>query len=104
MIFCVLLCTFLRITSTQPLLDNEEDDDQTQLDDSLLNTYIAIPGRFSNYNHHQFNIPQNFYDDHQQQESYYRNKQYNPANVNVFKRIIMLPRVGRRSVRSTSNK
>ena len=103
MICLVLLCTFVQISNTQPLLD-DGDEDQNQIDNSLLNNYFLAPGQFGRNHHRGFDVPENSYDHHrqqQQQQLFYQNKQYNPDTVQLNKRIIMLPRVGRRSVRST---
>jgi hypothetical protein len=82
MICFVLLCTFIQYSNTQPLLNDDNDADQTQLYDEILNNYLSGSGRF--------NIPESFYNyDHHQ------NKQYYPDNIQLAKRIIMLPRVGR---------
>jgi hypothetical protein len=101
MICCVLLCTFVQIGSTQPLLD-DDDDVQAQVDSTVLNNYAAALGRYGSNYPRAFNIPENFYD-HRQQQLFYPTKQYNPDNVQLAKRIIMLPRVGRRSIRSAKN-
>jgi hypothetical protein len=97
----VLLCTFIRISNTQPLLD-DGDEDQNQVDTSFLNNYFAASGRSARNYPRGFDIPESLFDHHRQQQLYYQNKQYNPDNVQLAKRIIMLPRVGRRSVRSIS--
>jgi hypothetical protein len=91
------LCIFVQITNTQPLVD-DDDERPTQFYDPTFNNYIVRSGRFVNNNPYRLNIPENLYDYYQQ------NKQYNPDNVQLAKRIIMLPRVGRRSVRSTFEK
>jgi hypothetical protein len=79
----VLLCTFIRIGNAQPTLI-DDDEDQTQVDNSFINNYVAGGNRLNG------EIPlENFL---------YHKKQFNPDNVHLAKRIIMLPRVGRRSV------
>ncbi len=103
MICFVLMSTFVRISSTQPLV-NDDGEDQTQVYDPLLNNYIFQSGRFIRNNPYSANIPENLYDYHQQQQLAQQNKQYNPDNIQLAKRIIMLPRVGRRSILSSSQK
>ncbi|CAF3028097.1 unnamed protein product [Rotaria sp. Silwood2] len=103
-IFFVLLCTFVRISSTQPLLDDDDDEDQTKLDSLFFKNYLAALGQLTNNTRHKFNILQHLYDDHQQTNLFNQNKQYNPDSGQLAKRIIMLPRVGRRSIRSISYK
>ncbi len=102
MIGFALLCIFVRMSSTQPVLDND-DEYQTQGNHPYLNNYIAASARYASNNLHRLDIPANLYDRDQQQQ-FYHNKQYNPDNVQLAKRIIMLPRVGRRSIRSASQK
>ncbi|UJR22418.1 hypothetical protein I4U23_025478 [Adineta vaga] len=87
--FClVLLCTFIQIGNTQPTIATAADDEvQTQIENSFINNYASalndrLNGKLS-------------YDDY-----YYHKKQFNPDSVQLAKRIIMLPRVGRRSIRS----
>jgi len=97
----VFLCTFIRISSTQPFY-TDDDDDQIQVDNLFPNNYFAASGRLTINNPHRFNVPESLYNHHQQQQQLlYQNKQYNPDNVQLAKRIIMLPRVGRRSIEST---
>ncbi|CAF0966614.1 unnamed protein product [Rotaria sordida] len=96
-IFVVLLCTFVQFISTQPLLD-DDDEDQTQLDSPFFNNYVIASGRIPNNIHHKLNIPQYLYDDHEQNKLFHQNKQYYPDSDQFVKRIIMLPRVGRRSI------
>jgi len=78
MICLVLLCTFIQIGNTQP----------TIVDDQIENA-------FSN----NYDSPMN--DKTPFEDMYYHRKQFSPDNVQLGKRLIMLPRVGRRSVRST---
>ncbi len=96
MIYFVLLCTFIQYSNTQPLFNviNDDNDDPTQAYDDMLNNYISQSNRL--------NIPENLYNYYQQQQLVHQNKQYHPDNLHLAKRIIMLPRVGRRSIRSTS--
>jgi hypothetical protein len=82
MICLVLICTFIQIGNTQP----------TFLDDDVDN---QIENAFSN----NYDSPMN--DKTPFEDMYYHRKQSSPDNVQLDKRIIMLPRVGRRSVRST---
>lgn len=97
MICFVLLWAFIQISNTQPLLvDNDED--QYQVDNPFLSNNLLTSGRFVRNYLHGFDIPEHLYNHHQQQQLL---KQYNPDNVKLTKRIIMLPRVGRRSIRST---
>ncbi|CAF3180234.1 unnamed protein product [Rotaria socialis] len=96
MVFFVLLFTFLQISSTQPLLYGDDDDDQAQLDNLVFTYHLADPGRLPSYNHHKTNFPQNVYEDHLADETFYRNNQFSPGNLQWTKRIIMLPRIGRR--------
>jgi hypothetical protein len=101
MVCFVFLCTFIRISSTQPFYA-DDDDDQIQVDNSFPNNYFAASGQLTINNPHRFNVPESLYNPHQQQQQlFYQNKQYNPDNVQLAKRIIMLPRVGRRSIEST---
>ncbi len=98
------MCTFIQISSTQPLVD-DDGEDQTQVYDPLFNNYIFESGRFVRNNPYNVNnIPESLYDYQQQQQFVQENKQYNPENIQLAKRIIMLPRVGRRSVLSSSQK
>jgi len=97
------VCTFIQISSTQPLVD-DDGEDQTQVYDPLFNNYIIESGRFVRNNPYSVNIPESLYDYQQQQQFVQENKQYNPDNIQLAKRIIMLPRVGRRSILSSSQK
>lgn len=99
MICFAVFCTFVRISNTQPLFDND-DDGQTQVYDPFFNKYIVESGRFARNTPYRLNIPESLYAYHQQQQQ----QQFNPNNLQLAKRIIMLPRVGRRSIRSTSQK
>ncbi len=85
MICFVLLCTFIQYSNTQPLFNDDNDADQIQMYDEILNNYLTGSGRFNN--------PESS-DDYY----YHQNKQYEPDNIQLAKRIIMLPRVGRRSI------
>ena len=81
----VLLCTLISYSSAQPIFNSDEDD-QMQVYDDIYNSPI----------------PKNFYDYHQRQFWHLNKPQYRPDGLQLAKRIIMLPRVGRRSIRSTS--
>ncbi|CAF0767827.1 unnamed protein product [Adineta ricciae] len=86
MTYLVLLCAFIQLGSSQPTIV-DDDEVQSQIDTSFLNNYAnIINDRFNG------KIPVEDY--------YYHKKQFNPDNVQLAKRIIMLPRVGRRSVQS----
>jgi hypothetical protein len=100
MICFVLLCTYVRISSTQPLLNSDDDEDQAEVYEPFLNNLIIKSGRFPPNN------PESLYDYHEEQQPqlFHQNKQYHPDNLQLAKRIIMLPRVGRRSIRSSSRK
>ena len=91
---------FVRISSKQLLLVDRDNKDQIQIGSTPFKGYVAVAGRLSDYSYHQPPIPEDLYDDHQQRVLVHRNKQYNPDNTKLVKRIIMLPRIGRRSVRS----
>jgi len=82
MICLVLLCTFIQIGNTQPTSVDDDIDDQ-------------IENAFSNNYGSAMNDKTPF------EDMYYHRKQFSPDNVQLAKRIIMLPRVGRRSVQST---
>ncbi|CAF2039151.1 unnamed protein product [Rotaria magnacalcarata] len=96
MVFFVLLCTFFQISSAQPLLYEGDDGDQIQLNNLVFTNHLAGLSRLPSYNHYKANLPQNVYEDHLAEETFYRNKQFNPGNLQLAKRIIMLPRIGRR--------
>ncbi|CAF1016728.1 unnamed protein product [Adineta steineri] len=82
-----LICTFIQIGNAQPIII-DDDDYQNQIENSFINNYAAtINDRLIS------RIPI--------EDFYYHKKQFNPDNVQLSKRIIMLPRVGRRSIRST---
>lgn len=86
--FClVLLCTFIQIGSAQPSIV-DDDDMQTQLENPFIDNYAN-------------GINDRVYGKVPLEDYFYHKKQLNPDNVQLAKRIIMLPRVGRRSVRST---
>ena len=70
----------MQIGNAQPILA-DDDEDQTQIENSFLN------------NHNRLNDENAFAD------FYYYRKQFNPDDIQLTKRIIMLPRVGRRSIR-----
>ncbi|CAF1088856.1 unnamed protein product [Rotaria sp. Silwood1] len=97
-IFFVLLCTFVRISSTQPLLDDNDDEDQTKLYSPFFKNYVAALGRLTSNTRHKFHIPQHIHDDHQQKKLLHQTKEHHPDSEQLTKRIIMLPRVGRRSI------
>jgi hypothetical protein len=82
----VLLCTFIQIGSTLPTLV-DDDEDQAQMDNSFINNYATVADRLNG------KIPF--------EDLYYHRKPFNSDNIQLGKRIIMLPRVGRRSIRST---
>lgn len=86
MICLAFLCTFVRLGSAQPLLAAVSDNDQVRLENFLLNRYAGLSGRFANDEHH-----------------YPRLSHVNLDDVHLAKRIIMLPRVGRRSIPSASD-
>ncbi len=90
MICFLLLCTFIQYSNTQPLLNDDNDEEQTRIYDEILNNYIPRQG--------QLNIPESLYNYHHRQQLFPQNKQYHPDNLQLAKRIIMLPRVGRRSI------
>lgn len=86
MICFVLFCTLISFGQTQPVFNNDEDD-QMQVYDDIYASHI----------------PRNFYDYHPSRGFFQLNNQRDhPDGLQLAKRIIMLPRVGRRSVRSTS--
>lgn len=95
MVFAVLLCTFIQISSTQPVL-NDDDEDQTQLDNSVYIDYPARVGRIPYSHHNQHNNPGNVYVDPLRYDLFNQDKRYVPDNAHLTKRVIMLPRVGRR--------
>jgi len=99
MICLVLLCTFAQIGHTQPMLI-DDDDELAQFDNSLVNNLAA--GRYGNFPY-DFNMPHALRHRLQQQISHLNKQQQNPDGIDLTKRIIMLPRVGRRSVRSAAN-
>ena len=91
----MLLCAFVRISSTQPFLDDDVDEnDLARIDSSLLNNYVAAPGRFASNYPRGFNYPESVVDSHQWSSLHPNNLN----RVHLAKRIIMLPRVGRRSL------
>jgi hypothetical protein len=89
MICLVLLCTFIQIGNTRSTFvdDNDDDEDQIQIENSFVNNYPSINDRLNGKS--------------PLEDFYYNKKQFNPDDVQLIKRIIMLPRVGRRSIRST---
>ncbi len=87
MIYFVLFCTLIQIGCTRSTFV-DDDEDQNPIENSLANNYVSLNDRLNE------KIP---FEDY-----YYNNKkQFNPGDVQLTKRIIMLPRVGRRSIRST---
>jgi hypothetical protein len=86
LICLVLLCTFIQLGNTLPTLV-DDDEDQTQVENSFVNNYGTVNDRLNG------KIPF--------EDFYYHKKPFNSDNVQLAKRIIMLPRVGRRSIRST---
>ncbi|CAF1206777.1 unnamed protein product [Rotaria sp. Silwood1] len=86
MIGLVLLCALIRISDTRPTFIDDEQG-PNQIDDSFINNYAAINERLHNA------IPL---------EDFYNLKNlFDYDNVQLAKRLIMLPRVGRRSIRSS---
>jgi hypothetical protein len=81
MICLVLLCTFIQIGNTRSTFI-DDDEDPTQFENSFINSYLL-------------NLKNPF------EDIYYNKKSFNPDDTQLTKRIIMLPRVGRRSIRST---
>lgn len=94
----VLFCTCLQIGSTQPLLEEDEDDDQASIDNSYFNNYLAGTGRLANQYPHGFKYPENLIDEREQVVFYPVRPAVPSDRVQLAKRIIMLPRVGRRSI------
>lgn len=87
MIYSVLLCTLISFGQTQPVFNSDEDDQMQVYDDIYASR-----------------IPGNFYDYHPSRGLFrWKNQADHPDGLQLAKRIIMLPRVGRRSVRSTSD-
>ncbi len=80
MICLMLLCTFIQISYTRSTFVDDDEDQNL-----FPNNYVSVNGKYPF-------------------EEYYYNKK--PINhdddVQLAKRIIMLPRVGRRSIRSTN--
>ena len=95
MICFVLLCVLIQFSQSQPLLNGYADDERAQIYDQLLTNYLVGSNRAW-----KSNLPESIFDYQQQQQQ--RTEAYNPDTVQLSKRIIMLPRVGRRSVRSMS--
>ncbi|UJR26669.1 hypothetical protein I4U23_007986 [Adineta vaga] len=93
MICLVFLCTFIR---TQPLFaaDADDDDQQAQMENFFFNNYADLEG--------QYPYPGSLINYHQERLSHPK-QAYHPDDVHLAKRIIMLPRVGRRSVQPTSH-
>lgn len=85
-----LFCTWVQVGLTQPsgFLDNEED--PTNLEKSWINNYPALLNT-----HFNGQLPLEDY--------FYHQKPSNAEHSALAKRLIMLPRVGRRSVRATSS-
>ncbi|CAF1448994.1 unnamed protein product [Adineta ricciae] len=94
LLICVIfLCTFIR---TQPLFaSNIDDDEQAQIENFLLNNYADMADRY-------YPTSDKFLD-YNQQRLLSPKQAYHSDDVHLAKRIIMLPRVGRRSVPSTSH-
>ena len=87
----VFLCTFIR---AQPLFAfNIDDDEPAQIENLLLNNYADMAGRY-------YPTSDKFLD-YNQQRLFNPKQAYHSDDVHLAKRIIMLPRVGRRSVPST---
>jgi hypothetical protein len=86
MICLVLLCTFIQIGNTRSTFI-DDDEDPTQFENSFINNYASINDRLNG------KIPF--------EDFYYNKKPFNADDIQLTKRIIMLPRVGRRSIRST---
>jgi hypothetical protein len=86
MICLVLLCTFIQIGNTRSTFV-DDDEDPSQFETSFINNYGSINDRLN------AKIPF--------EDFYYNKKPFNTDDVQLMKRIIMLPRVGRRSIRST---
>ncbi|CAF1292820.1 unnamed protein product [Rotaria magnacalcarata] len=82
----MLLCTFIHISSSRPAFI-DDDISLVQPDNAFIHNYVPTNEPLHN------DIP---YDD-----SYYPNKLANHDTMHMAKRIIMLPRVGRRSFQST---
>ena len=76
----------MQLGHSQPTL-LDDDEDQVQADNSFLNSYASLSERLNGKSPFE--------------DFYYHKKPFNSENVQLAKRIIMLPRVGRRSVRST---
>jgi hypothetical protein len=90
----VLLCTFSRFSATQPLLDNDaEDDERNTLENILSKQYLASLARLSDDVPRELKYLQPL-DDRPLASFYPIHADHAPMS----KRIIMLPRVGRRSV------
>ncbi|CAF1074427.1 unnamed protein product [Rotaria sordida] len=82
----VLLCALIQISDTRPTLIDDEQG-PSQVDHSFINNYGDINERLHD------EIPL---------EDFYNLKNlFDYDNVQMAKRLIMLPRVGRRSIRST---
>lgn len=82
----MLLCAFIQFGNARSTL-TDDDEDQAQVENSFINNYASINDRLNG------KIPF--------EDFYYNKKPLNSDDVQVMKRIIMLPRVGRRSIRST---
>ena len=91
MLLClVLVCTWIQVGLTQPASFVDNDEDQVNLEKSWINNYPALLNtRFNGQ------LPLDDY--------FYHQKPFNADHPALAKRLIMLPRVGRRSVRSTSS-
>jgi hypothetical protein len=81
----MLLCTWMSVVHAQPTTFVENDDDQANLEKSFINPYPAML-------HARLNA------DSALDDLLYHSKSYNAEQLPLAKRLIMLPRVGRRSV------
>jgi hypothetical protein len=86
MICLVLLCTLIEIGHTRSAF-KMDDEDQLHKENPFINNHASLNDRFNG------KIPV--------EDFYYNKKQFSPDDVQLAKRIIMLPRVGRRSIQST---
>jgi hypothetical protein len=86
----VLVCTWVQVGLAQPSSFVDNDEDQANLEKSWINNYPALLNtRFNGQ------LPLDDY--------FYHPKPLNADHSALAKRLIMLPRVGRRSVRSPSS-
>ena len=84
--------------STQPLLEEDDDDDQASVDNSFLNNYLTGTGPQASHYPHGFKYPANLIDERDPVVFYPVRPAVLSDRVQLAKRIIMLPRVGRRSI------